>query len=1358
MSDTKQDLRQTPADAADLGKRAEAQAGAMEPISLSAQTPEAIQQMIHELRVRQIELEMENEALQHSLERFHIAQDMSPDGFTILRPVRDARERVVDFTWIYENPAIARLNGTDPEALVGRRLLELFPGHRGTPLMQAYVEVAESGETQIIETGYSGESMVKPAWFRIVVVPMAGDIAILAQDITERKQTEQQLRESEQKYRFMTEQMNDVVWISDLEMRVTYISPSDGRILGFTPEERAKHTLVDMLTPSSQEKAMEVISKEYALEEIGQADFSHSVTVELEYRHKDGSTRWLETLAKGIRDDKGLLIGFHGVSRDITDRKQAEKALRESEQRFKTIIQNLPGAVFAHDIEGRLLFVNKTASTYTGYSEQELLAMTVPDIDSGDFTKEDSHQLWHDLNVGESKTIQSTHTRKNGSKYPVEIHLNAISLDNQPVILPIVFDITERKRAEARELLVKDVLTVLNRPNNNKSIIRDILLLIKQQTGIEAVGLRLKEGEDFPYTQTNGFPDHFVELENHLCARDAAGRILRNDQGLPVLECMCGNVICGRTNPSLPFFTVAGSFWSNCTTDLLASTTEAERQANTRNRCNGEGYESVALIPLKAGDETIGLLQLNDHRRNQFTLDQITFLEGLGASIGIAITRTRTDEKLSESAQMIEGIINAMPVRVFWKDAQLAYLGCNASFARDAGFTDPKDLVGKDDFQMGWHEQAELYRADDRAVIESGRAKLLFEEPLTTPTGETITLLTSKLPLFNSQGKISGILGMYMDITERKKADNYRAMGVDVLKILYEPGDFSDIIERVIAMVKTRTGFDAVGLRLQDGEDFPYYAQDGFSTAFLLTENTLIERDKDGGVCRDKDGHACLECTCGLVISGKTDPTNPLFTRGGSFWTNDSFPLLDLPADQDPRLHPRNQCLRDGYASLALLPIRNKERIVGLLHLNDRRKGCFILETVELLEGIASHISTALMRKQAEEEQIKLQSQLVQAQKMESVGRLAGGVAHDYNNMLSVILGYTEMAMEQVDPDDPLYADLKEVFNAGKRSMEITGQLLAFARKQIISPVVMDLNETVDGMLKMLRRLIGEDIDFAWEPAMRLWPVDMDPSQIDQILANLCVNARDAITGVGKITIETENVCFDESYCAEHAGFIPGEFVMLAVSDNGCGMDKETLEHIFEPFFTTKEVGKGTGLGLATIYGIVKQNHGFINVYSEPGKGTTFRIYLPHHTIETDGATTEVTHGEVVFGQGETILLVEDEPAIIKMGQTMLKKLGYNVLIAHAPDEAVILASEHSGKIHILITDVIMPEMSGRDLADKLRAIRPDIRVLFMSGYTANVIAHHGVLDNGEHFMQKPFSMKKLSVKVREALEGAKSS
>lgn len=396
-------------------------------------------------------------------------------------------------------------------------------------------------------------------------------------------------------------------------------------------------------------------------------------------------------------------------------------------------------------------------------------------------------------------------------------------------------------------------------------------------------------------------------------------------------------------------------------------------------------------------------------------------------------------------------------------------------------------------------------------------------------------------------------------------------------------------------------------------------------------------------------------------------------------------------------------------------------------------------------------------RKRAEEAKVKLEAQLRQSQKMESVGRLAGGVAHDFNNMLGVILGYTELAMDTVAPEDPHREFLQEILNASQRSADITRQLLAFARKQTIAPKVLDLNETIEGMLKMTRRLIGEDIDLVWLPGADAWPVKMDPSQLDQIFTNLCVNARDAITDVGKVTIETSKSTFDESYCADHVGFVPGDYVLLAVSDDGSGMTSETIDNLFEPFFTTKDVGKGTGLGLATVYGIVKQNSGFINVYSEPGKGTTFKIFLSRHETETEEIRLKDLCEPDARG-GETILLVEDEQAILSMTKIMLERLGYTVLGASTPSEAIHLAREHSGEIHLLLTDVVMPEMNGRDLARNLQSLYPILKSLFMSGYTANVIAHHGVLDDGVCYIQKPFLRQDLAFKVRGVLDKDKDT
>ena len=392
-----------------------------------------------------------------------------------------------------------------------------------------------------------------------------------------------------------------------------------------------------------------------------------------------------------------------------------------------------------------------------------------------------------------------------------------------------------------------------------------------------------------------------------------------------------------------------------------------------------------------------------------------------------------------------------------------------------------------------------------------------------------------------------------------------------------------------------------------------------------------------------------------------------------------------------------------------------------------------------------------LKNEKTNKENLNLQTSLKQAEKMETVGQLAGGVAHDFNNMLGVILGHAELGMEQVDQAHPLFTDLKEIHTAAIRSADITRQLLAFARKQTVAPKVLDLNQTIEGMLKMLRRLIGEDINLVWQPESSLWPVKVDPSQIDQIMANLCVNARDAIEGVGILTVETGNDALDDEYCRTHPGFVAGEYVRMSVIDNGCGMHEETLAHIFEPFFTTKGVRKGTGLGLATVYGAVKQNEGFINVYSEPRQGTTFTIYLPRHMDLAGDASSDIMVESGVGGR-ETILLVEDERTILKMTTTMLQRLGYSVISAATPHEALRLAGEFASEIHLLLTDVIMPEMNGRDLAKNLSLHYPGLKCLFMSGYTSDIIAQQGVVDEGVQFIQKPFSKNDLATKIRMVL------
>jgi len=385
-------------------------------------------------------------------------------------------------------------------------------------------------------------------------------------------------------------------------------------------------------------------------------------------------------------------------------------------------------------------------------------------------------------------------------------------------------------------------------------------------------------------------------------------------------------------------------------------------------------------------------------------------------------------------------------------------------------------------------------------------------------------------------------------------------------------------------------------------------------------------------------------------------------------------------------------------------------------------------------------------------ERVNIENQLRQAQKMEAVGRLAGGVAHDFNNMLNVILGYTEMALAHLDPGSPLARDLLDVQKAGRRAAELTRRLLAFSRKQITVPKNINLNEVIADEVKMLRRLVGEDLRIEFVPSGDLWKIRIDPTQVTQILTNLAVNSRDAVTGVGTVTIETSNTTLDEAYCREHEYAAPGEYVMLVFSDTGRGMDQAIREQIFEPFFTTKEVGKGTGLGLSTVYGIVKQNGGIINVYSEPGMGTTFRIYFPRVGEE---AKEEVEPEKKSAPAGtETVLVVEDEEQILSLAVRILEGQGYRVLSARSPEDACRLAERHDGKIDLLLTDVVMPGMNGKELQARIAALRPGIKTLFMSGYTADAIAHRGVLDEGVVFVQKPFTIRSLATKVRAALDG----
>jgi two-component system cell cycle sensor histidine kinase/response regulator CckA len=428
---------------------------------------------------------------------------------------------------------------------------------------------------------------------------------------------------------------------------------------------------------------------------------------------------------------------------------------------------------------------------------------------------------------------------------------------------------------------------------------------------------------------------------------------------------------------------------------------------------------------------------------------------------------------------------------------------------------------------------------------------------------------------------------------------------------------------------------------------------------------------------------------------------------------------------------------------------------------NKKKNGELYWESVSIspiknADGVITHFLAVkediTARKQAEEARTELEEQLRQSQKMESIGRLASGVAHDFNNLLTVIQGYSTLMQARLPNGDPQMEMLDQIRLASERAAALTRQLLAFSRQQILTPAVLDLNELVANLHKMLGRLIGEDITLSMALQPELWSITADPGQIEQVIMNLVVNARDAMPTGGRLTIETGNVHLDDRYAQTHLEAPTGPCVLLAVTDTGHGMDEPTQVRIFEPFFTTKEAGKGTGLGLATVYGIVRQSGGHITVHSEPGQGATFKIYLPAGPTVPEELAEPRFH-LVSRGGSETILLVEDEETVCDLVRRVLQAEGYTLLEAQRGDEALSLAGQHPGQIDLLITDVVMPQMSGRELAEQLKALRPQLKVLFMSGYTDDTVVRHGILTADIEFLPKPFSPGKLASKVREVLD-----
>jgi PAS domain S-box-containing protein len=634
--------------------------------------------------------------------------------------------------------------------------------------------------------------------------------------------------------------------------------------------------------------------------------------------------------------------------------------------------------------------------------------------------------------------------------------------------------------------------------------------------------------------------------------------------------------------------------------------------------------------------------------------------------------RKRAEEALRTSQLMLGEIINALPARVFWKDKNLVYLGCNTAFARDAGFAGPKDMIGKNDNQMVWREQADAYRRDDRQVIESGQPRLLIEESQTTPAGKTITLLSSKLPLRDAKGEIIGMLGTYLDITERKQAEASR---------------------------------------------------DRLATAVEQASETIVITNTEGTILY----------------------ANPAFEKTSGYTRAEAL-------GQNPRVLKSGK--QDAGFYRRMWEVLNRGEIWNGHFINKRKNGTLYEEEANIspVRDPAGKIINFVAVKRDVTREVQLEAQFRQAQKMEAIGQLAGGVAHDFNNILAAIQiqsdllkNYGGLSTEQTSLADGICRSVQ-------CATALTRQLLLFSRREVFQPGDLDLNETIATTAKMLKRMLGETIEMQLKLAAAPLFLHADAGMLDQVLMNLCVNARDAMPGGGQLIIEAAAVELDELAVAQSVQARSGSFVRLSVSDCGCGIPSEILPQIFEPFFTTKDVGKGTGLGLATVFGIVQQHQGWINVYSEVGHGTTFRIYLPRLTGNV--VVKSLPTLAAMRGGHETILLAEDDPALRVAVRKALSQLGYRILEAPTGVKALEVWNANRNEIRLLLTDLVMPDgMTGKDLARRLQQENPKLKVIYMSGYSAEVVGRDFPLAEDVNFLTKPFPAQKLAQTIRDRLD-----
>ncbi|HPS01820.1 MAG TPA: PAS domain S-box protein, partial [Candidatus Sumerlaeota bacterium] len=1186
-------------------------AGALDYVVKSPQTfakmPQIAQRVLREWNLLQKNRQAE-EALRKSEEKYRLLFETMAQGVVY---------QTSEGSIISANPAAERILGLTREQMIGRNSFD--PNWRAIREDGSDLPGSEHPTMVALRTGQVvgprimgilQPGQTAPIWLSATATPLflPGETAVsqvyaIFDDITERRRAEMALAKESALRRILFEQSPDGVLIIDPETtRLLEFNTAAHRQLGYSREEFAQLHIFDL---EAQEGVKETQARIAKVLLDGRADF------ETRQRTRQGEIRDVHVTAQILNVQNRQV--YHCIWRDITERKRAEKVLRESEKRHRTILQTALDGFWLTDTEGRLLEVNAAYCQMSGYSAQELLSLHISDLTTRETNDEVGFHIQKIINRHRDR-FESRHRRKDGSLFEVEV-----SVQYQPDmggrLVVFLRDITAHKRIE-------EVLAFLAQTSSG--------------------------------TQEESFFEVLVRYLTLSLNLDFAGigQLEEDGSHIRTLAVWCdGQPGENRTYPltDTPYEAVVGKTACCC---FPAGVRQLFPQSQLLQDLRAECYVGATLESHTG--QPIGLIvAIGRHPLANPSLSE-EILKLMAERASAELERLEVERALRESDEKNRLLLNSAAEAIYGIDINGNCTFCNKTCLRLLGYKHPDELIGKNmHWQIHSHypdktplseTECRIYRA-----IHQGKGAHAEDEVFWRADGTAFPVEYWSYPL-SRDNQIIGAVVTFLDITERKQMDKVRTLNSERTQALLQLNQMAEAplqeitsfaLEQAVRLTQSRIGY----------------------LAFLNEEETILTM------------HAWSKSAaemCDMVDKPFIYPVEKTGLWGEAI--RQRRPIIT----NDYASSPWKKGLSEGHVPIRRhmnVPIFANSRIVLVVGVGNKKEE-YGEDELQQLTLLMEGMWRLLEHKREKEEKTRLEEQLQQAQKMESVGRLAGGVAHDFNNMLSVILGHAEMALEQVDPLQPLHTDLQEIRKAAERSANLTRQLLAFARKQTVAPRELDLNETVEGMLKMLKHLIGENITLVWKPEDPVWPVKMDPSQIDQILANLCVNARDAIRGLGQIAIETENVSFDSESCAEHMDLLPGQYVRLTVSDNGCGMDKETLAQVFEPFFTTKGLGRGTGLGLSTVYGIVKQNNGLINVSSEPTRGTTFSIYLPRYQGAFGQNQLNGT-GEQTGKGSETILLVEDEQPILELTSTLLKHLGYTVLATSSPTEALRLAEHH---------------------------------------------------------------------------------